>query len=67
MINLFLGGFSRKKKGEGEDRACEREKNKKTCKSLPCDLQVPPPSRSGDAPLISREKGRILFLVKVSC
>lgn len=33
----------REKKGEGEDRACEREKNKKTCKSLPCDLQVPPP------------------------
>lgn len=39
---------------------CVREENKKTCKSLPCDLQVPP-SRCGGALLISREKDRIHF------
>lgn len=43
MINLFLGGFQGEKKERGR---IEREggwggkKEKKTCKSLPCDLQV---------------------------
>lgn len=38
MINLFLGGFQKKKEERG--RIEGEKKNKKTCKSLPCDLRV---------------------------
>lgn len=50
MINLFLGGFQEKREGEGERESgggvlgvggCRvGGKNKKTCKSMPCDRQV---------------------------
>jgi len=67
MINLFLGGF-RKKKERGR---IEREggKNKKTCKSLPCDLQVFFPLNEPGAlepAYLSRERQNSFF-DKVSC
>lgn len=44
---------------------CEREKNKKTCKSLPCDLQVPPPPTVRWSPAyLARKRQDSFFLTR---
>lgn len=57
MINLFLGGFSKeKKKGEGEDRACERERKIRKHASLRRATCKSPRPAGAAAPRLSREK-----------